>query len=161
MSLSSIDHTDVMSSNDSACLCSMSNKSRLLDTVRTAIRLRHYSYRTEKQYVAWIRRFIRFHAYRHPADMGGPEVEAFLSDLAVNGKVAAATQAQALAALLFLYKQVLMVEFVRPASANRRRATHSGTAWPRTCSNRAAIFVPSRSSWATPALRPRRSVPTS
>jgi integron integrase len=85
----------------------MFGKPRLLDQVREAIRLRHYSYRTEQQYVAWIRRFILFHGRRHPRDMGGPEIEAFLTYLAKDRDVAAATQAQALAALLFLYKRVL------------------------------------------------------
>jgi integron integrase len=83
---------------------------RLLDQVREAIRLRHYSYRTEQQYLAWIRRFILFHHRRHPRDMGGAEVEAFLTYLAKDRNVAAATQAQALAALLFLYKRVLNLE---------------------------------------------------
>jgi integron integrase len=82
---------------------------RLLDQVRNAIRLRHYSYRTEKAYVDWIRRFIIFHRKRHPNLMGGVEVEKFLSHLARDRNVAAATQAQALAALLFLYKRVLIV----------------------------------------------------
>ncbi len=85
-------------------------KAKLLDQVRDAIRVRHYSYRTEQQYVAWIRRFILFHGKRHPEAMGGPEVEAFLSHLATDRNVAAATQAQALAALLFLYREVLAVE---------------------------------------------------
>src|ERR1041385_7688848 len=88
----------------------MAHNVRLLDQVRNAMRLRHYSYRTEKQYVAWIRRFILFHSKRHPLQMGGPEVEAFLSHLAIQRHVAAATQAQALAALLFLYKRVLNVD---------------------------------------------------
>jgi integron integrase len=83
---------------------------RLLDSVRAAIRLRHYSYRTEKAYVDWIRRFILFHRKRHPAEMGGNEVTEFLSHLANEGRVAAATQAQALAALLFLYKRVMNVD---------------------------------------------------
>jgi integron integrase len=88
----------------------MSYKPRLLDQVRDAIRVRHYSYRTEQQYVAWIRRFIIFHGRRHPRELGGPEVEAFLSHLATERHVAAATQAQALAAVLFLYKRVLNVD---------------------------------------------------
>lgn len=83
---------------------------RLLDRVREAIRVRHYSYRTEQQYVAWIRRFILFHGKRHPLTMGGPEVSAFLSHLAADRDVAAATQAQALAAMLFLYRHVLEVD---------------------------------------------------
>lgn len=85
----------------------MDGKPRLLDQVREQIRLKHYSIRTEHVYCEWIKRYIRFHDYRHPVEMGGPEVEAFLSDLAVRRDVSASTQNQALAALLFLYKQVL------------------------------------------------------
>jgi integron integrase len=83
---------------------------RLLDEVRRVLRLKHYSLRTETTYVAWIRRFILTNDKRHPRDMGEAEVERFLSALAVEGKVAAATQNQALAALLFLYKQVLLID---------------------------------------------------
>jgi integrase len=82
-------------------------KSQLLELLREEIRKRHYSYRTEKQYVGWVVRFIEFHHGQHPKALGGPEVEAFLSHLATVRDVAAATQAQALAALLFLYKRVL------------------------------------------------------
>ena len=85
-------------------------KPRLLDRVREAIRTRHYSRLTEKAYVHWIKRYIFFHNKRHPADMGAPEVTRFLSSLAVEGKVAASTQNQALSALLFLYAQVLEVD---------------------------------------------------
>jgi hypothetical protein len=67
----------------------------------------HYSIRTEMAYVAWIRQFILFHEKRHPSEMGKPEIEAFLTHLAVDRKVAASTQAQAKAALLFLYQKVL------------------------------------------------------
>lgn len=88
----------------------MDGKPRLLDQVREQIRLKHYSIRTERVYCEWIRRFIRFHQYRHPSEMGAAEVEAFLSDLAVRRNVSASTQNQALAALLFLYKQVLKLE---------------------------------------------------
>lgn len=87
----------------------MSRKPRLLDSLREEIRKRHYSYRTEKQYVSWVRHFILFHGKRHPNSMGGPEVESYLSYLATDRNVAAATQAQALAAILFLYKRVLNV----------------------------------------------------
>jgi len=83
---------------------------RLLDQVREAIRLRHYSYRTEKAYVDWIRRYILFHGKRHPAEMGAPELEAWLSHLARERNVAASTQSQALAAALFLYRHVLRIE---------------------------------------------------
>jgi integron integrase len=80
---------------------------RLLEQVREAIRVRHYSLRTEQTYVGWIKRFILFHGKRHPRDMGGQEVQQFLSHLAVAGHVAASTQSQALSAVLFLYQQVL------------------------------------------------------
>ncbi len=83
---------------------------KLLERVRAALRLRHRSPRTEKSYVGWIRRYVVFHGKRHPAEMGAPEVERFLSSLAVDGHVSASTQNQALAALLFLYRVVLGVE---------------------------------------------------
>ena len=83
---------------------------RLLDRVRTLIRVRHYSIRTEEAYLHWIRRFILFHGKRHPAEMGAPEIEAFLSHLAVSLNVAANTQNLALSAVLFLYRDVLAVE---------------------------------------------------
>ena len=85
-------------------------KPRLLDRVRHAIETRHYSRRTEKAYVHWTKRYIFFHGKRHPAEMGAAEVAAFLTSLAVQGKVAASTQNQALSALLFLYREVLGVE---------------------------------------------------
>jgi hypothetical protein len=69
-------------------------KPKLLDRLRDAIRLRHYSIRTEQAYLQWVRRFIIFHKKRHPDEMGPPEVEAFLTHLAVEGRVAAATQNQ-------------------------------------------------------------------
>jgi integron integrase len=83
---------------------------KLLDQVRDAIRLRHYSYRTEQTYVDWIHRFILFHNKRHPKEMGAPEIEAFLTHLAVEKRVAASTQNQALCALVFLYRHVLHQE---------------------------------------------------
>lgn len=85
-------------------------KPRLLDQVREKIRLKHYSLRTEEAYVDWIKRFILFQNKRHPKDMGAAEVEAFLTHLAVAGKVAASTQNQAKAALLFLYREVLEIQ---------------------------------------------------
>lgn len=83
---------------------------RLLDQVRAKIRLKHYSIRTEQAYVDWIRRFILHFGKRHPQEMGAGEVEAFLTHLAVEGNVAAATQNQAKSALLFLYREVLQDE---------------------------------------------------
>ena len=82
-------------------------KPRLLDQVRQAIRTRQYSYKTEKAYVGWIKRFIFFHDKRHPAEMGEAEIARFLSSLATDRRVSASTQNQALNALLFLYHQVL------------------------------------------------------
>lgn len=80
---------------------------KLLDQVRDAIRLKHYSIRTENSYADWIRRYILFHSKRHPSEMGSAEIEAFLTQLAVKENVAASTQNQALSALLFLYRDVL------------------------------------------------------
>jgi integron integrase len=87
-----------------------SRPQKLLDQVREAIRIKHYSYRTEESYVAWIRRYILFHNKRHPKDMGTAEITAFLSHLAIDGQVTASTQNQALSALLFLYRHVLHQE---------------------------------------------------
>ena len=89
----------------------MNHKPKLLDQVRNTIRLKHYSIRTERAYVDWIRRFILFHHKRHPTVMGAPEVRAFLSHLAVERHVAASTQRQALSALIFLYREVLNQDF--------------------------------------------------
>src|SRR5262245_15137544 len=80
---------------------------RLLDRVRDAIRRKHYSRRTEETYIHWIKRFIYYSGKRHPAQMGAAEVTAFLNHLATDRHVASATQNQALAALLFLYKEAL------------------------------------------------------
>ena len=85
-------------------------KSRLLEQIRAEIRVRHYSLRTEQIYIHWVRRYILFHDKRHPSDMGEREISAFLTDLAVNRKVAASTQNQALSAILFLYQKVLKKE---------------------------------------------------
>jgi site-specific recombinase XerD len=93
------------------------SKPKLLDQVRQAIRARHYSKRTEKTYVEWTKRFIYFNGKRHPLEMGEPEINQFLTDLAVSKKVSASTQNQALSAILFLYQQVLNkpLEWVNPA----------------------------------------------
>ena len=85
-------------------------KPRLLDEVRSALRVKHYSIRTEEAYIQWIKRFIYFHNKKHPAEMGEAEISAFLTYLAVTKNVTASTQNQALSALLFLYKQVLGTE---------------------------------------------------
>ena len=88
----------------------MEARPRLLEQVRNQLRTLHYSYRTEQQYLFWVRRFILFHDKRHPIDMSAAEIEAFLTHLAVDREVSASTQNQALAALLFLYQKVLQVE---------------------------------------------------
>jgi len=87
-----------------------SNKPKLLEQVRDAIRLKHYSIRTERTYIDWIKRFILFHNKRHPREMAETEVTQFLTHLARDENVAASTQNQALSALLFLYKEVLKQE---------------------------------------------------
>jgi integron integrase len=83
---------------------------RLLDQIRERIRYCHYSLRTEQAYVFWVRRFVRFHGMRHPREMGGAHVEAFLTDLATRKHVSPSTHKQALSAILFLYREVLNVE---------------------------------------------------
>jgi len=93
---------------------------KLLDQVRTVIRVKHFSLSTEKAYVAWIRRFILFHGKRHPLYMGEDEIRQFISYLAVDAKISASTQTVALSALLFLYREVLKQEL--PYVANIERA---------------------------------------
>jgi integron integrase len=96
---------------------------KLIEQIQDVIRLKHYSYQTEKTYVHWIKRYIFFHNKQHPKDMGAKEIEAFLTDLAVNQKVAASTQNQALHAILFLYKEVLRQELDLKVSAVRAKQT--------------------------------------
>lgn len=81
--------------------------SQLMNDLRTALRARHYSRRTEQAYCLWVRRYIRFHGLRHPREMGEAEINAFLTHLATEREVSASTQNQALSALLFLYRNVL------------------------------------------------------
>ncbi|MGF1497887.1 MAG: integron integrase [Elainellaceae cyanobacterium] len=100
---------------------------KLLDQVRDAIRLKHYSYRTEQTYVSWIRRYILFHNKRHPKEMGNAEVEAFLTHLAVEGNVSASTQNQALSALLFLYRNVLNQELGHLEAVRAKRSRYLPT----------------------------------
>lgn len=100
---------------------SMTDKPKLLDQVRHHIRVLHYSIRTETAYVDWIKRFILFHNKRHPKDMGRKEIEAFLTHLAVDRKVAASTQNQAFSALLFLYNKVLNLEVFDGVDAMRAK----------------------------------------
>jgi site-specific recombinase XerD len=98
---------------------------KLLDQIRDAIRLKHYSYRTEKTYVHWARRYILFHNKRHPATMGAPEIEAFLTHLAKNDNVSSSTQNQDFNALLFLYRNVQHIELNAPVHALRAKRSQN------------------------------------
>jgi len=97
---------------------------KLLDRVRMAIRAPHYSHRTEKTYVGWIRRFILFHNKRHPAEIGEEEIARFLSSLASDGHVSASTQNQALNAILFLYREILGKDIGYVNGVVRARRAH-------------------------------------
>lgn len=100
---------------------------KLLDQVRDAIRVKHYSYSTEKTYVYWIRRFILFHNKRHPSEMGTPEVTQFLTHLAVTEHVASTTQNQALNAIVFLYRVVLQQELVGVDAVRAKKSRYLPT----------------------------------
>jgi integron integrase len=102
----------------------VSTRPRLGDEIRAVLRYRHYSIRTEQTYLHWIRRFILFHGKRHPRDMGAQEVEAFLTALAVERDVTASTQNVALAALLFLYREVLKAELPWLDNVQRAKPSH-------------------------------------
>jgi integron integrase len=97
---------------------------KLMDQVREVLRYYHYAYRTEQTYCDWIKRFLKFYKFsRHPKEMGAAEVEGFLSHLATEGKVAAATQRQALNAIIFLYREVLDIELggIAPLRSKKQR----------------------------------------
>ena len=101
---------------------------KLMDRVRQAIRVRHYSRRTEEAYVTWIRRFIVFHGKRHPSEVGAADISEFLTALAVHHHISASTQNQALCGVLFLYRDVLRIEVGHVAGVSghpRRRASPS------------------------------------
>lgn len=101
--------------------CMMNQPPKLLEQMKDTIRRRHYSIRTERAYIDWVRRFILFHHKQHPKNMGIPEIEAFLSHLAVRLHVAPSTQNQALSALLFLYREVLFID-LNPEQIDATRA---------------------------------------
>jgi len=102
---------------------STTHKPRLLEQVRQAIRTRHYSDRTEKAYIHWIKRYILFHDKRHPAEMAEPEIGRFLSSLATDRHVSASTQNQAFNALLFLYQEIAQTD-----RTHRRRGARQAAA---------------------------------
>jgi integron integrase len=101
---------------------------RLFDQLRQTLRLRHYSYETEQTYVRWVEQYLRFHKgdgpWRHPAELGAAAVEQFLTHLAAQRHVAASTQNQAFAALLFLYRHVLRIELGPVDALRARRQRH-------------------------------------
>jgi integron integrase len=114
----------------SAVICVMSNSRppTVIDVVRESIRVRHYSLRTEKTYIGWIRRYISFCGRRHPRDLGQLEITTFLTHLAVDRKVSASTQNQALQSLIFLYCEVLQMELPDLGQVVRAsKATHLPT----------------------------------
>ncbi|MBI5842603.1 MAG: integron integrase [Chloroflexi bacterium] len=94
---------------------------KLLDQLRDAIRAKHYSYRTEQTYLDWCKRYILYHNKRHPAEMGVPEIQAFITHLATERNVAASTQNQALSAVLFLYRNVLLKDIKFPTDVIRAK----------------------------------------
>lgn len=100
--------------------------SKFLDEMRDKIRVKQYAYKTEKTYLDWAERFIRWHGIRHPKEMGQPEIEAFLTHLAKSG-VSASTQNQALAALLFMYREMLGREFEGIQSVRAKKSVHVPT----------------------------------
>ena len=100
-----------------------SHAPRLIDSTREVLRVHHYSISTERSYIQWIKRFIYFNHKRHPKEMGVDEITAYLTHLAVDRKVSASTQNQALNALLFLYKRVLKIELPLIDSVVRAKRT--------------------------------------
>jgi len=100
---------------------------KLLDRVRSAIRIKHYSLKTEHSYVQWVRRFILFHGKRHPSEMGAQEVEQFLTHLAVERHVSSSTQNQAFSALLFMYHDVLGLELNNVNAMRAKRSVYIPT----------------------------------
>jgi len=102
-----VNHSEKTGTGKPVHLTVLKPKPKLLDQLREALRARHYSRRTEQTYCLWVKRFIFFHHVRHPAEMAEPEINAFLTHLAVKEKVSASTQNQALCALLFLYRIIL------------------------------------------------------
>ena len=100
---------------------------KLLDQMREKLRVRHYAWRTEQAYLMWIVRFLKFHRdqnggrWRHPRELGKAEIEQFLTSLAIKSRVAASTQNQALAAILFLYRNVLDIELPDIESTRARK----------------------------------------
>jgi len=102
-----INQGDVAAAGSGRTEAARAGEPRLLDRLREALRSRHYSHRTEESYRHWVKRFIYFHHVRHPAEMAEPEINAFLTHLAVKEKVSASTQNQVLSAMVFHYRHVI------------------------------------------------------
>jgi len=98
---------------------------KLLEQVSDAIRIKHYSSRTEKTYMDWIKRYILFHNKRHPKDMGAEEIQAFIAHLATQKQLAASTQNQALSAVIFLYRYVLKIDITLPSDIIRAQKSET------------------------------------
>jgi site-specific recombinase XerD len=125
---------------------------KLLEQVRAIIRTRQYSLRTEHSYINWIKRFIIFNGKRHPSELGAAEVTAFLSHLAVNRKIAASTQNQALAAILFPYGHVLKQELPWLEDVEQaKRPTRVPIVFPREEAN-AVLLQPRHTTWLMASL---------
>ena len=105
----------------------VSKQPKLLDRARNSLRQRNYSYRTENSYVNWMKRYILFHNKQHPRELGEPEIEEFLTYLAVKKKVAPSTQNQALNALIYLYQHVLGIELDEINALRPRKSRHLPT----------------------------------
>jgi hypothetical protein len=135
-----------------------SKPKKLLDQLRDSIRIKHYSYSTEKSYVHWAKRHILFYNKRHPAEIGAQEIEAFLSRLAQEGNVSASTQNQAFNVLLFLYRNVLHLELKAPIHALRaKQSQHLPTVLSKNSKRPpflegALNFLISRSQWLSTGL---------
>lgn len=131
-----IDLTFALSRPDALGVSGQLFQPKLIPRLHEALRFRRYSLKTEKAYVQWVRRYILFHGKRHPQEMDAVEVTAFLDHLANTRHVAAATQNQALAALLFLYREVLEIELswldnlVRAKTAKRLPTALTGNGVP-------------------------------
>jgi site-specific recombinase XerD len=127
----------------------MEPRTKLLDHMRNVMRLKHMSLRTEEAYISWVKRFILFHDKRHPAAMGADDIRAFLTHLAVHGKVAASTQNGALNALVFLYRQVLKQPFPELEGIERAKRRNVSQRFLRltTCKPSWHSSVARRASW--------------
>ena len=128
----------------------MTDSPGLFEVVRNKIRVKHYSIRTEKTYIYWIKSYLQFHSLQHPRELGASQIEAFLTHLAVDRKVSASTQIQALSALLFLYKVVLEIEL--PYLDDVTRAKKS--------SRVPVVFAPEEASIVIQNLQPPYSLMT-